>query len=126
MDGLGASDLDLPLTARIFMEAWMSTMLSGGTGNADMAVFSTERSAADIQGFYTNELMVSNGWEASEVSSCFSGEEQGIAEVGLFCVFVKDSATQETGLMLIATPGEQAGRTEVFFVRFENLVTPTP
>ncbi|HLE74365.1 MAG TPA: hypothetical protein VI688_08975 [Anaerolineales bacterium] len=126
MDGLEGSDLALPLTARIFMEAWMSAVLSGGTGNADVAVFSTQKSATDIQGFYTNERMVSNGWEASEETTCFTGEEQGVEDVGLFCVFIKEATTAETGLMLIAVPGEDSGQLEVFFVRIENQVTPTP
>jgi len=41
-------------------------------------------------------------------------------------VFIKEATTAETGLMLIAVPGEDSGQLEVFFVRIENQVTPTP
>ncbi len=126
VDGLDGSDLELPLTARVFMEAWMSAALSGGTGNGSVAVFNTQKTAAELQSFYTNERMTSSGWQSSEESTCFSGAEQGIAEISLFCAFIKEAATQQTGLMLIAIPSEQQGRMEVFFVRLENLVTPTP
>jgi hypothetical protein len=126
MDGLGASDMELPLVARIFMETMMSAALSGGTGNGDVAVFNTTSTAADIQAFYTNERMTASGWAASEQDTCFTGSEQGVEDVGLFCVFYKEGATTETGLVLIATPGEQAGQTSLFFIRIENAATPSP
>lgn len=126
MDGLGTSDMELPLVARIFMESMMSAVLSGGAGDGDVAVFSTNKTAADIQSFYTNQLMAANGWAASEQSTCLSGSEQGIEDVGLFCVFYKEGAATETGLVILATPGEQAGQTNVFFIRLENLATPAP
>lgn len=126
MDGLGASDMELPLVARVFMETMMSAVLSGGTGNGDVAVFSTGKTAADIQAFYTNELMAAKGWAASDQSTCLTGSEQGIEDIGLFCVFYKQAASTETGLMILATPGEQAGQTNVFFIRIENAATPEP
>ena len=126
MEGLGSSELELPLTARIFMETWMSAALSGGTGNARVAVFSTDKTATDIQGFYTNELMASNGWEASDESTCFSGQDQGVTEVGLFCVFLKEDTSQETGLMLLAVPEQGSTRNTLFFIRIQNQVTPSP
>lgn len=128
VDGLEGSDLELPLTARIFVEAWMGVALSEGNGDADVAVFRTQNAAADLEAFYTNERMTANGWAASqgEESTCFTGEEQGVAEIGLFCVFGRDEASAETALILIAIPSEQAGNLEVFFVRLETQVTPTP
>src|SRR3990172_5555384 len=53
VDGLQGSDLELPLTARIFVEAWMGVALSEGNGDADVAVFRTQKTAADLQAFYT-------------------------------------------------------------------------
>jgi len=126
MNGLGASDMELPLFARIFMETMVSTILSGGTGNGQVAVFNTGQTAAEIQAFYTNELMTANGWAASEQDTCFSGSDQGVQDVGLFCVFVKEGGSTETGLVILATPGEQAGQTSVFFIRIENQATQTP
>jgi len=128
VDGLQASDLELPLTARIFMEAWVGAAFSEGNGDADVAVFRTQQTAADLQAFYTNERMTASGWAASdgEESTCFTGEAQGVAEIGLFCVFARDEASAETALILIAIPSEQAGNLEVFFVRLEAQPTPTP
>jgi hypothetical protein len=126
MDGLGASDMELPLVARIFMETMVSGILSGGTGDGDVAVFNTSQTPAEIQAYYTNDRMAASGWAASEQDTCFSGGEQGVEDVGLFCVFYKENASTQTGLVLLATPGEQAGQTSLFFIRLENQGTQTP
>lgn len=126
MDGLGASDMELPFVARIFMESMMSAVLSGDTGDGEVAVFSTSQSFADVQAFYTNERLAASGWAASEQDTCFSGSDQGVQGVGLFCVFYKENASTQTGLVILATPGEQAGQTSLFFIRLENLATPSP
>ena len=127
IDGLGASDLEIPLVARIFMETMMSAVLSGGTGNGDVAAFTTAKTTADIQSFYTNDRMAASGWEASEQSTCLTGSDQGVEGIGLFCVFIKESATNQTGLVILGVPDDtNAAQTNVFFIRIENAVTPTP
>jgi hypothetical protein len=125
MDGLGASDLEMPLMARIIMQTMVSTVLSGGTGNGDYAAFTTSKTAADVQAFYTNERMTAAGWAASEQSTCINGNDQGYN--GVFCVFYKENANDQTGLVVLASPDENnAAQTNVFFFRIENQVTPTP
>ncbi len=127
MDGLSNSNLELPLMARVFMETMMSAALSGGTGNADVAVFNTGKTAADIQAFYTNERMTASGWQASEQSTCFTGSDQGVEGIGFFCVFVKESGNNQTGLMIMGVPDDaNTSQTNLFFIRIENTVTPTP
>ncbi len=124
MDGLGASDLEVPLVARIMVETMLSG-LAGGTGNGDFAAFTTNKTGADITAFYTNERMAANGWEASDTSTCLNGSEQGYN--GVFCVFIKEGAANQTGLVILASPDENnAVVTNVFFIRVENQVTPTP
>ncbi len=127
MDGLSNSNLELPLVARVFMESMMSAALSGGTGNADVAVFNTSQTAADIQAFYSNERMSASGWETGDQSTCFTGSDQGVEGIGLFCVFIKESGTNQTGLMILGVPDDKnASQTNLFFIRIENTVTPTP
>lgn len=123
MDGLGASDLEIPLLARVLAQTYLSAV-AGGASNGDYAAFTTNHTMADIQSFYTNERMAANGWEASEQSTCFNGSDQGYN--GLFCVFIKEGATNQTGLVILGTPDESnASQTNVFFIRIENKVTPT-
>jgi hypothetical protein len=125
MDGLGASDLEIPLVARVLMQTMLSTALSGGTGSGDYAAFTTSKTAADVQAFYTNERMATAGWAASEQSTCLNGSDQGYN--GVFCVFYKETGNNQTGLVVLASPDEtNTAQTNVFFFRIENQVTPTP
>jgi len=53
-----------------------------------------------------------------------SGSESGYSQIGVFCVFVKQK--ENTQLVLVAAQDEQSGQTNVFFLRLQTLVTPTP
>ncbi|MEX1247560.1 MAG: hypothetical protein WEA61_03695 [Anaerolineales bacterium] len=70
--------------------------------------------------------MAASGWTSGEVSTCFSGAEQGVADIGLFCAFAKNSGSAETVLVLISVPGEQSGQNSLFFVRLSGTATATP
>ncbi len=127
MDGFDSSNLDMPIFAKLLMQTMMSQFLAEGKGNADWIVFTTAKTADDIQNYYTNALMSANGWENSDASTCFSGSDQGIDQVGLFCVFSKTENNIDVGLMIIAAPESNSGKNNVFFIRLENHeATPTP
>jgi hypothetical protein len=128
MDGLDSSNLDMPVFAKLLMQTMMSQFLAEGKGNADWIVFTTAKTADDIQNYYTNALMSANGWKDSDASTCFSGSEQGIDQVGLFCVFTKTENNTDIGLMIIAVPNESnSSKNSLFFIRLENReATPTP
>lgn len=126
MEGLTPSEMEMPFYVKLVMRTAMSQILAGGTGGADWIVFSTDKTSEDVQGFYTNQRMAQNGWIASENSTCLRGSEQGMPQVGLFCVFLKEAEGRQTGLMVIASPNEEAKNTTVAFIRVENQVTPTP
>ena len=128
MDGLEKSELDIPLFGKLLLQTMMSQILAEGKGSADWVAFSTQKTSDDITKFYTNALMAANGWEASEANTCLSGSDQGVDQVGAFCVFVKQEGIKDIGLMIIAAPDEKnSSNTNVFFIRIENQeTTPTP
>ncbi len=128
MDGLDSSNLDIPVVAKVMMQTMMSQILAQGQASADWIVFSTNRTAAEIESFYTTDLMIAAGWDQSDESTCLSGSDQGIDQVGLFCVFAKEEGSNQVGLMIISVPDEEnAGKTNLFFIRIEGQVgTPTP
>lgn len=121
MDGLNGSDMQLPLMAKIFMQTMVS---QAAGGDADVAVFSTANTAAEIQAFYSSERMGASGWNTGEVATCFTGSDQGVEDIGLFCAYQKESGTTETILVIIAAPDEASGQNNVFFVRLEDTATP--
>ena len=126
MEGLQASDKDLPLFIKTIVRTSVAGLLSGGSGEGDWILFTTDQSIDDLEAYYTNERMAEAGWEASDSSTCATGSAQGVAEVGLLCVFQKQEASTYTGLMLLAIEDESTQQVNVIFVRIEGEQTPTP
>jgi len=133
MDGLTPSQMDLPLPVKLLMRAVLGNLgrlnkpgEDQTTGNIDWIVFTTTKTSDDVKNFYTNAQMTAQGWQASQNSTCVSGSEQGITQVGVFCAFQKHSSDQETDLLIVAAPDDQTKQTNVFFLRLEVAGTPTP
>lgn len=133
MDGMTPSDMDMPLPIKLVMRTVIGNLgllnkegEDRTTGNIDWIVFTSAKTPTDVQNFYTNQRMKASGWEVSKESTCVSGSEQGMAQVGVLCGFVKQSGNQETGLLIIAAPDDQTKETDVFFLRLEVAGTPTP
>ena len=126
MDGLTPSDAQMPAAVQLLMRTVMSQVLAGGAGGGDWIVFNTQNSPEDVAAFYTNARMAENGWTASDNSTCLSGSDQGISQVGVFCVFVKEATDRQIGLMIIASPIADSQETSLVFIRIENQVTPAP
>jgi len=133
MDGLKPSELDsmppfIKLALR-FILGNLGRLNAPGedqtTGNIDWVAFTTDQTPDDVSGFYTNERMVASGWDdAGQDSTCVSGSESGYSQIGVFCVFVKQK--ENIQLVLVAAQDEQTGQTNVFFLRLQTFVTPTP
>jgi hypothetical protein len=126
MEGLEASDIDMPLYAKVLIQTTMSKVLSGGTGTGDWIIFSTSKTPDDLKAFYTNDLMAENGWDPSDNSTCIEGSAQGLTDAGIFCVFQKDEGTHYTGLMIIGGEDASNKKMNVIFIRVEADQTPTP
>jgi len=133
MDGLVPSQMDMPLPIKLLMRTVLGNLgrlnkdgEDKTTGNIDWIVFTSAKTPDDVKNFYTSARMTAQGWEASQQSTCLSGSEQGVAQVGVFCVSQKRTGNQETDLLIIAAPDDKTKQTEVFFLRLEVAGTPTP
>ena len=133
MDGLAPSQMDMPLPVKLVMRTVLGNLgrlnkegEDKTTGNIDWIAFASAKTPDDVKNFYTSARMTAQGWEASQQSTCLSGSEQGVAQVGVFCVFQKRTGNQETDLLIIAAPDEKTKQTDAFFLRLEIAGTPTP
>ncbi len=133
IDGLQQSDMDMPLGIKLVMRAVIGNLgrlnkegEDRTTGNIDWIVFTTNKTPDDVKKFYTNARMKASGWVASDNSTCLSGSEQGFAEVGLFCAFLKEQGNKETALIIIAAADDKTKQTNLFFLRIEAEGTPVP
>lgn len=122
MDGMGAAQqIEMPALLKAVARPMMDAMMRGLNDGADAghwdwtAFMMTDKTPADVQAFYTPELMSAYGWQQAEAACLPMGE------TGVMCSFTKNEAGMSTGLMIIATTDEQSNQTSLFFLRSEGL-----
>lgn len=133
MDGLAASNIDMPLPVKLVMNTIFGNLglLNGQgqdrtTGNVDWIAYTSSLPPDAIKTFYTPDKMAAAGWQQTDQSTCVSGADQGVSQIGLFCVFQKMEGSQQTQLLIIAAPDDKTKLTNVFFVRLQETATPAP
>lgn len=133
MDGLTASTLDMPpfvkLTIRLILGNLGRLNPQGqdqSTGTINWIAFTTDKTPQDVQNFYTNALMTANGWDSNADAPCFSGSQQGAAQVGVICVFAKTQNSNNVQLAILTVEDEKTKQTTVFYLRLEETATPVP
>lgn len=121
MDGMNAADLGLPLAAKLAIQAAFQ-------GAVDYVAFSTDKTPADVQAYYTAEKMTGAGWQADSAMGCVGDEAGGAAGLGLLCFFAKDANGKQEALAIVAAVDEETQKTQVFFARIDvsSLETPEP
>jgi hypothetical protein len=133
MDGLKPSEMEsMPPFIKLAMRFILGNLgrlnpqgQDQTTGNIDWIVFTTDKTPDDVSNFYTNARMVARGWDdASQESTCVSGDQAGYSQIGVFCVFAKQK--ENVQLAVIAAQDEQTKQTNVFFLRLQAFPTPTP
>jgi hypothetical protein len=131
MDGLAPSEMEMPLFVKLAMRTVLGNLgrvnkEDKTTGDIDWIVFSSGKTPQEVQNFYTNARMAAAGWEASDKSTCLSGGTTGVPQVGVLCIFAKQQTDKQTQLVVIAGQDDQTKQTNIFFLRVEEMGTPTP
>ena len=113
IDGAKKADLAIPLAARLIIRAMMA-------GKLNFIAFTTDRTAEQVQAFYSKARMSSAGWTAAE-QGCVGDTESEDAQGGV-CFFVRKSGVKEEGLAIIVAEDPEKRETHVFYARID--VTP--
>lgn len=133
MDGLTASQMDMPLFAKVIFNTIVGNLgllnpqgEDRTTGKVDWIAFDTGKTPDEVQAFYTPERMADNGWDKTDQTACFQGSKFGVTEAGSVCLFTKQQDSVQTQLVIITAKAEQANTNHVFFIRLESSPTPVP
>jgi hypothetical protein len=133
MDGLEASQIDMPPFVKLAVRLIIGNMgrlnpegQDQTTGMIDWIVFTSDKTPEDVQNYYTNDLMTSNGWDSSESAPCVSGSTQGAAQVGVICAFTKTQDGKNVQLAILTAEDEKTKKNNIFFLRLEESATPVP
>lgn len=110
VSGATRTDLALPLGARLMIRAAMQ-------GKVSFIAFTTEKSAQEVQDFYTKERMKSAGWVASEQGCVGDTEDQ--KSQGAVCLFHRQDGTKKEGLAIVLAQDEKSKQTDIFYARLD-------
>jgi hypothetical protein len=130
MEGMTQENLDLPLPLRLILQGLVQSAGAGEGIRVDnfqlLAFTSSSKSPADVKAFYTLERMRSAGWDSPEQIGCIEGTDQTTSN-DVFCLFSK-GATGSSGslLVVIGTQEQNQATTNIYFVRFDGALSPTP
>lgn len=111
LDGLEKADLQMPLAARLTIQAITQ-------GRINFIAFTTSHSPQEVQDFYTQERMQQSGWTVTDAIGCVAadGEE---TSVGAICMFGKEAQGRNELLAIIVAREEGSNQTQVFFARVD-------
>jgi hypothetical protein len=118
--GATKTDLALPLAARMMIRAAMQ-------GKVSFIAFTTEKSAQEVQDFYTKERMKSAGWVASD-RGCISDREDKKSQ-GAVCLYNRQNGKKKEGLAIVLAQDEKSKQTDIFYARIdltESEASPSP
>jgi hypothetical protein len=114
--GAQKADLEIPLGARLAMQAMMQ-------GKLNFIAFTTDKSAEDVKAFYSKDRMKAVGWIPNE-KGCL-GDTQDEKSQGAICLFGKKDGVKDEGLAIIVAEDDKTKKTEIFYARID-LTRPTP
>jgi len=114
--GATKSDIEIPLGARLAIRAAMQ-------GKVNFISFTTDKSAQDVQNFYTNDRMKSAGWTPNE-KGCV-GDTEGEKSQGAVCFYQRKDKGLQEGLAIILAQDEKTKQTDIFYARID-LTAPAP
>jgi hypothetical protein len=117
MDGMSKADMDMPLAARLGLQAVTQ-------GKINFIAYTTDATPQAVLDFYTAERMSSQGWSSADGAGCFGDAED--AQQGAICVYNKTTDGKEEVLGIISAKDDETGKTAIFFARIDTTeATPT-
>jgi hypothetical protein len=111
MDGMTKADLEMPLAARLALQAISQ-------GRMNFIAFTTDATPQAVLDYYTAERMAGQGWEGGEQGGCF-GSNESEQEEATVCIFAKNSDGRNEVLGIVAGHDQELNKTAIFFGRID-------
>lgn len=116
MDGMTKTDMEMPLAARLGLQAVLQ-------GRMNFIAYTTDATPQQVIDYYNNERMAEQNWMAGDGAGCF-GDSESAAE-GSICVFNKTTDGKSEVLGIVAATDEASGNTAIFFARVDTTEAAT-
>jgi hypothetical protein len=116
MDGMTKSDMEMPLAARLALQAMLQ-------GRMDFIAYTTDATPQAVLDFYTKERMAEQGWTSQDGTGCFGDAET--AEEGTICIYSKTTDGKDEVLGIVAAKDAETNKTAIFFARVDTSAAAT-
>ena len=116
-EGATKADLDLPLPAKLAVQAMFQ-------GKLEFIAYTTSKTPQDVVNFYTADRMKASGWTTESVGC--TGDTSGSSNQGAFCFYGKNEEGKDIGLAIVVTQDDKTKQSQIFYVRIDVTPTPTP
>jgi len=129
MDGITVIKADMPIEFQIAVQAFFAAA-SSNQGSINFIAYTTDKTPADVEAYYSADRMKSAGWDANDQSGCIADTSSTTpsAQTGI-CFFGKTNK-DNTGTLLAIVPSVDSTtkKTDIFFARIDvkDISTPTP
>ena len=115
MDGMTKADLEMPLAARLAMQAVTQ-------GRMNFIAYTTDATPQAVLDYYTTERMAEQGWDAQDGMGCFGDSE---SQEGTVCIFSKTAEGKNEVLGIVAGVDTATNKTAIFFARIDATAQAT-
>jgi hypothetical protein len=125
LEGTTKANLEMPLAFQLMIKA----MTQGGV---NYIAFTASQTPDEIKGFYTAELMQSNGWKVVDMEGNETGQQSCVGDqsdagnAGALCLFSKEENGKETLLAIVIAQNGETKQSDVFYARIEANKLETP
>lgn len=117
MDGMTKADMEMPLAARLALQAIMQ-------GRVNFIAYTTDSTPQAVLDYYTTDRMGEYGWETDQGMGCFAGSES--SDEGTICVFTKTEDGKNEVLGIVSAVDTDTNKTAIFFARIDATEQETP
>lgn len=104
------TDLAMPLAARMMIRAAMQ-------GKVSFIAFTSDKSAREVQEFYSKERMKTAGWIANE-RGCIGDTEDKESD-GAICLFNRQDGAKKEGLAIVLANDKKSKQADIFYARID-------
>jgi hypothetical protein len=111
IEGATRADMAIPLGARLAIRAAMQ-------GKVNFIAFTTNKTAKDVESFYSNDRMKAAGWTPNE-NGCISDTDTKETR-GAICFYERKDGGKNEGLAIILAQDDKSNQTDVFYARIEG------
>lgn len=108
----GSARAEMNISANVRLEVKFS-----GADEMDYVAYSTSRTTAEVESFYSKDRMAKAGWRSA--AKCLGDSRRTSLSQGAVCIYYRSPVEKKNMLAIHTAEDPESKRTIVYYVRFE-------